>query len=507
TSQADVAQSNDITKEKESTLENDNKTNEVLADEKKENETNLSTSNISDQIAPPGANSYNSTKEQHDTSLTSPEKEEEEAKENTDNAKHDNTTDINSNQTDKDTLSEKDKANEVEKEKEKDTGTETKIESEKEKDKNENKDKEKEKEDKKEETADKEKEEEVKPEKEEVEPKKEEVESEKEKTTDTEVGSEKTTQTAKLDDGPRTKQGHVFTFGEKMIYKVDSIESGVVTCVRVSGGLEFPKGIFLTEEVLKTLKPSDPSAVNVEYDKGFAFEIDKIEYQVDIINENRATCLRTIDHDGSPEELELPLKQLEKLDTKPGVIIYLLINNTISSSLFASTPIVHILKSSTSNNIRKLLRNKSRVEEVKEQLESGDSASANAKIQKKRVSYVAEEVQVKTKASVFEEKAKEVASPKAETSPPPPRAKPGNVAARVAGLNIDPTKLKQGAYDAAKIQKKEEQKQGSEDNLNSPPQEINTEVLLNKGTVKSKRRPRTRKEVGVSEDPNYGPVK
>ncbi|ETO32925.1 hypothetical protein RFI_04188, partial [Reticulomyxa filosa] len=155
-----------------------------------------------------------------------------------------------------------------------------------------------------------------------------------------------------------------------------------------------------------------------------------------------------------------------------------------------------------------LPRKKTHVDEVKDQFET-DSDVNSKKLEKKRVSYALEDVQVKVRASAFEEKSKEPTIKEEPTSPK--RAKPaGNVAARVAGLNIDPTKLKQGAYDAAKMKKKEEQKvqaSGSaEDIMATPAADLNTDAVLNKGTVKSKRRPRTRKEVGVNENPDYGPV-
>jgi len=63
------------------------------------------------------------------------------------------------------------------------------------------------------------------------------------------------------------------------------------------------------------------------------------------------------------------------------------------------------------------------------------------------------------KATAFEEKAKETTVVVKEDPTSPKRPKPGNIASRVAGLNIDPTKLKQGAYDAAKMKKKKKMKQ------------------------------------------------
>jgi len=251
---------------------------------------------------------------------------------------------------------------------------------------------------------------------------------EKDKAKETEKETNESSQPLKPENkGP---VGYVFQFGEKMIYKVDSIESEKVTCVRVSGGFDFPKGLFLTEEILKTLKPksaSTGSPKSIEYKQGFEFEIDQIEYRIDVIDGNRATCIRTIEHDGSPMEFEMPVKQLEKLKLKPRER-----NSEVES---------------------KLLHKKSRVEEVKDSIEAGEFG---AKISdKKRVSYVAE-VQVKTKASVFEEKAKEVTSPPVKEEPiSPTRPKPiGNLKSRVEGLNIDPTKLRQGAYNASVIKKK-----------------------------------------------------
>jgi len=166
----------------------------------------------------------------------------------------------------------------------------------------------------------------------------------------------------------------------------------------------------------------------VEYIKGFEFEINEIEYQVNVVDGSRATCIRTITHDGTPESFEMPVKQLEKLDTKPREV-----NEEMESEM-----------------------RKSHVEEVKKTIESGEkSVLGSKKIEKKRVSYVAEQVQVKTKVSEFEEKAKEIIAPTKEEPMSPKRPKPiGNLAARMDGLNIDPTKLRQGAYAAAKLKKK-----------------------------------------------------
>jgi len=257
-------------------------------------------------------------------------------------------------------------------------------------------------------------------------------EIEKEKETDTETKNEENIKDEPTDDTKEVpldgseKIGHVFRFGEGMVYKVDSIESGKVTCVRVSGTLDFPKGIFITEEMLKKLKPRPRASQQnkeTEYSKGFEFEINALEYRVDTIDGTRATCIRVTEHDGSPGKFEMPLKQLEKMETKP--------------------------REETESN---LARGKSRVEEVKEHIETADK---NKKIEKKRVSYVVEDIQVKVKASVFEEKAKETSPPVKEETTSPKRPKPiGNLASRTAGLNIDPTKLKQGAYDAAKAKKK-----------------------------------------------------
>jgi len=224
-----------------------------------------------------------------------------------------------------------------------------------------------------------------------------------------------------------SRTGHVFQFGKGMVFKVDSIESGKVTCVRIAGGSEFPKGIFLTEEVLRTLKPRSTGDEKkpVEYSPGFEFEIDEIEYRVDVIDGTRATCIRTDEHDGSPMEFDMPVKQLEKLETKP--------------------------RERDEEMESKLDRKKSRVEEVKEHIESTD---VKKKLEKKRVSYVVEDVQVKVRASEFEEKAKETTVPKEEPMSPKRVQPTGNLKARMAGLNIDPTKLKQGAYDASKIKKK-----------------------------------------------------
>jgi len=275
--------------------------------------------------------------------------------------------------------------------------------------------------------------------------------------------------------------GNVFELGKGMVFKVDSIESGKVICVRMSGEAEYPKGIFLTEEVLRTIKPKQTSddKKEVSYTKGFEFELSQLEYRVEKIEDNRVTCFRTIQHDSSPLTFEMPLLQLGKLSTKP--------------------------KERTEEELG---RHKSYVEGVKEQLQSGETSK---KVEKKRVSYAVEEVQVKVKASAFEEKAKEPVVVKEDLTSPK-RPKPGNIASRVAGLNIDPTKLKQGAYDAAKIKKKEDEARAksasprsAEEVLSTPSQEMNTDALMNKSTIKSKRRPRTQKKVGVDENPDYGP--
>jgi len=118
------------------------------------------------------------------------------------------------------------------------------------------------------------------------------------------------------------------------------------------------------------------------------------------------------------------------------------------------------------------------------------------------------------KATAFEEKAKETTVVVKEDPTSPKRPKPGNIASRVAGLNIDPTKLKQGAYDAAKMKKKEDEAKAksvsprgvtAEEVFSTPSHEMNSDALMNRSTVKSKRRPRTRKEAGVNENPDYGP--
>ncbi|ETO24658.1 hypothetical protein RFI_12499, partial [Reticulomyxa filosa] len=141
---------------------------------------------------------------------------------------------------------------------------------------------------------------------------KEKEDEEKEKSTSAEDTDKK--------DEKDERIGHVFTFGKGMVYKVDSIEQGKVTCIRIAGDFDFPKGIYLTEEVLRTLKPKSSSedTKEVEYTKGFEFELNEIEYRVDGINENRVTCVRVAEHEGSPKEFEIPLLQLGKLNTKPG---------------------------------------------------------------------------------------------------------------------------------------------------------------------------------------------